>query len=705
MSEVPLPGLLPYRSDWRFAELLNWHLLRGTRPNGSVNPDTLGEQWKNKDFAVAVGGYGDRPTRNLENWRNGENEPNDLAPIEKAFFGTRLENFKAWRFDLRKAWKIAKARRRAERSNDSTTTIQIAEDRFVLKSSSEIVQSPPRKPSLEWLSLSDAFEEREPNLFSVMRWDYRLVKTLYGRDDNLRKTLAWAENDSKAPSARLITGEGGAGKTRLAATAADLLREKGWTVGFLPRGDALIEVTVKAKGLFLILDYPEEQPERATALLRELADRKTAPYPLRVLFLSRRSFVEWEREATILQGRFGWQEIAAAQPLSTDDGERLIEEAARNFVAHTKNAMPDLRDAKVWLEASSIHRLPLYAMAAAIHAVLSPKEAFGLAGEEILKSLAFREIGRVDNVSIALGLGQEVLARLLALGVLADGLSEDAITELAEIGACGNSTSNIVEGVSRSPWWKEGRLIRLEPDLLAAAFLALVLFDERFPKGRDDLPEWLFVALLENAATFGNRLGRVLYDSHRLDRVREGLHPLDGRLAQMIVDEPWRATAFARVANRDVPFLAAKFAALVAESLADRANEPGIRACYLNNAAVDLSVVGRREEALAAGQEAVNIRRDLARASSETFTSDLATSLNNLANFLSELGRLEEALAAGQEAEKLYRDLARARPEAFTPNLAVSLNNLASILSALGRHEEALAARQEAAKLSIKKKK
>ena len=39
-----------------------------------------------------------------------------------------------------------------------------------------------------------------------------------------------------------------------------------------------------------------------------------------------------------------------------------------------------------------------------------------------------REIRRVQETSKALGLGQEGLERLLALGVLADGLSESAVT-------------------------------------------------------------------------------------------------------------------------------------------------------------------------------------------------------------------------------------------------------------------------------------
>ena len=71
-------------------------------------------------------------------------------------------------------------------------------------------------------------------------------------------------------------------------------------------------------------------------------------------------------------------------------------------------------------------------------------------------------------------------------------------------------------------------------------------------------------------------------------------------------------------------------------------------------------------------------------------------SLNNLSNRLGDLGRREEALAAIQEAAEVYRELAAARPDAFRPDLAMSLNNLSLRLGDLGRREEALAANAEA---------
>ena len=120
-------------------------------------------------------------------------------------------------------------------------------------------------------------------------------------------------------------------------------------------------------------------------------------------------------------------------------------------------------------------------------------------------------------------------------------------------------------------------------------------------------------------------------------------------------------------------------------------------AMSLNNQSNQLAGLGRREEALAAIEEAVAIRRELALGRPDAFTPDLAMSLNNQSNQLADLGRREEALAAIEEAAALYRELARARPTVFASRFATSLENQAVILSAFGRDAEAQAARDEAA--------
>ena len=99
-------------------------------------------------------------------------------------------------------------------------------------------------------------------------------------------------------------------------------------------------------------------------------------------------------------------------------------------------------------------------------------------------------------------------------------------------------------------------------------------------------------------------------------------------------------------------------------------------ALSLNNLSVRLADLGRREDALAAIEEAVAICRELAAARPDAFRPDLASSLSNLSIRLADLGRREEALAAIEEAVAIRRELAAARPDAFRPDLASSLNNL-----------------------------
>ena len=72
------------------------------------------------------------------------------------------------------------------------------------------------------------------------------------------------------------------------------------------------------------------------------------------------------------------------------------------------------------------------------------------------------------------------------------------------------------------------------------------------------------------------------------------------------------------------------------------------------------------------GQSVIHYRR-LAADDPARHRPDLAGSLNNQSNALAGLGRREDALAAGTEAVAIYRELAAAGPDAFRPALATSL--------------------------------
>jgi len=93
----------------------------------------------------------------------------------------------------------------------------------------------------------------------------------------------------------------------------------------------------------------------------------------------------------------------------------------------------------------------------------------------------------------------------------------------------------------------------------------------------------------------------------------------------------------------------------------------------LNDLSAALAGLGRREDALAAIQEAVTVGRELARARPDAFGPGLADSLNNLSVYLGELGRREDALAAIGEAVTIRRELAARWPDVYRHELEQSL--------------------------------
>jgi tetratricopeptide (TPR) repeat protein len=94
------------RAEWGFAQLLAWHLDRGTRPEGK--PDRPGRSWGDAMFAHDIGGMNERSVRN---WRTGSTTPTDIGSLEVTLFGDN-EAYEPWREEFRAAW--SRARRRGD---------------------------------------------------------------------------------------------------------------------------------------------------------------------------------------------------------------------------------------------------------------------------------------------------------------------------------------------------------------------------------------------------------------------------------------------------------------------------------------------------------------------------------------------------------------------------------------------------------------
>jgi hypothetical protein len=97
----------------------------------------------------------------------------------------------------------------------------------------------------------------------------------------------------------------------------------------------------------------------------------------------------------------------------------------------------------------------------------------------------------------------------------------------------------------------------------------------------------------------------------------------------------------------------------------------------LNSQASSLDSLGRTKDAELVVEEAVEIcRLQCVDGSDATSRHDLAISLTNLGSYNNSLERKEEALAAGEEAVKHFRELATKWPGSFHEDLAKSLHNL-----------------------------
>ncbi|MFD9398160.1 tetratricopeptide repeat protein [Streptomyces sp. NPDC060011] len=244
--------------------------------------------------------------------------------------------------------------------------------------------------------------------------------------------------------------------------------------------------------------------------------------------------------------------------------------------------------------------------------------------------------------------------------------------------------------------------------------VAQALSSDDTPYGPDDI-DWLLHHygryIVEDSD--GHQAVYRLYHRELITHLRAA-SDRDGDSAALAVVQALVALTFAQTANGTSPEQANSYLQRHLPDQALAAGGPGVTALRqltevnpaaylpdlagaLNNLAIRLSGVGRREEALAPAEEAATTYRALAAANPAAYLPDLAMALNTLAIRLSEVGRREEALAPAEEAVRLRRALAAANPAAYLPNLAGALSNLAVRLSGVGRREEALAPAEEAA--------
>jgi tetratricopeptide (TPR) repeat protein len=620
----------------------------------------------------------------------------------------------------------------------------------------------------------------DASLLSAYRTD---VVPLLGRDAILDDLKRWTAS-KRDISIRVLTGGAGRGKTRLALELARELGEHGWLAGFAT-DDALdrfrkqsrvAEWTWKTPTL-VVIDYAAGRANQLHDWIGELVDRMSDK-PLRLLLLERQANPEIGWLSTVLgsgaddRSRAARALLDPIEPIELPAIDDLVMRRAifARLVVRSKDSPipfsgddPEidrrLRDEK-WAGD------PLFLMMAGLVAAeTGAHNALALNRTDLTTMIAQRELDRIGRIAASRGVDatdQEhpgfATRHMAVLATLAQGLALADLRQLAqrELDLLGSTAglNNVIDALRNAlPRGGSAAVAPILPDIIGEAAIltwlgergalselgiepltcvrrvadtarsrvsqTLVRIAQDFAAaGRDEPVRWLkslwratdmdLDALIE--ITDELPLQTVALRELAADLALQVVNQLRGRFAELTgADADGRregilaksllrlGTRLSDLGRREEALAASREAVDIYRRLAHSRPDAFLSglAMSLSNAGIVLSNLRRHEEALAASQESVDIRRHLALSGPDTFLPDLALSLSNVGVDLSNLGRREAALAASREAVEIRRGLAQTHPDTFLPALAMSLNNLACDLSSLGKREEALAAGQE----------
>lgn len=545
----------------------------------------------------------------------------------------------------------------------------------------------------------------------------------------LEELLGWCGTCGHA-GVRLVTGDGGAGKTRLALQLCEELAANGWQPLWVPRGserEGVQAVRDLGQPCVLVVDYAETRRELVD-LINDAAENQDGP-DLRILLLARSAREWWqhlvaqaEAQAKVLLEAAGpiW-----LGPVPAAGGQlEVFADALTAFAHNLRVARPEAT-----LALSDPDPVVLVVHAAALlavidHAAGTIPQRPAMSGAEVLEGLLGHEAGYWARAAAGRGLDLDlsVLRLAVAVGCLLGADSETAAAELLarvpdlDSGERRGQVARWLrdmyppeedDDVSGNEW-----LGRLRPDRLAEQLVVseLLRHSELVPRFFAELEESRAIqalTVLARAALTQDSAAGLLRQALASDlehlavpaiSVTVETNPIVGDwLGQVLVAQPVSRETLIEVAHA-LPYPSFALAApalVVLDRLAEGSERDSERAGWLVDLSNRLGDLGRREEALATIEQAVAIRRQLAEADPDTFLPGLAAALNNQSGRLAELGRWEEALATAGEAITLYRRLAKARPDAFLPGLAATLNNRSLQLTTLGRWEEAMATAAE----------
>ncbi|MBO8191087.1 hypothetical protein ITI46_05170 [Streptomyces oryzae] len=566
----------------------------------------------------------------------------------------------------------------------------------------------------------------------VLRADAEAVR-FHGREKELRALLDWCRTDPDAFAVRVLTGPGGQGKTRLARQLITNLRQEGWVAAQLrvdlpdcPDGPGPDwSVLDTSSPFFLVVDYAETLPH----LIRRLIEhQRTTRHRVRLLLISRAEG-EWKTQPLgagpdtrailrtaptlalkpLLPSRAGPTAHAVAFTAAARDLAKLLGHVAGLPQTDWRALAETVRPPKVPSHGHARSHSVLETQMAALVALLesgpapvgrSPDQPV----EELLldhetrywEGIAASPMFRLDDlrattlrraVAGAVLFGATTRTEALTLTRNVPGLPPTRATDVAE-------WLRTLYPPPPGHYWGS-----LHPDRVAEHHAVSHLAD----------PDDGTLTALWPDATDDQRLRAVLVLSRAIGTLGDGSRPASdeaghvlGALEAALKSAP-PSLRFLRAATAAFPYpppkplapldllLHYRLAAAYRKPVAtDPAGNATAYALTLNELAVRLRDLGRREDALTVIERAVVLERRLIRAHDNAEAErGLGTALYNWGQLLCEAGCYEEALTVAEEAVAVEQQCVRTDRSADESYLAQAHFRLSVVLRRLERYSEA----------------
>lgn len=564
-----------------------------------------------------------------------------------------------------------------------------------------------------------------------------------GRSAVLSDLDQWANDRTKAVSVRLLHGDGGAGKTRLAIEWIKRRKQRHEIAGFLvkePDPQWLEKLCGSGLPVTIVIDYAEIRRDLDSILdqLSRRAERVDASTPLRLLLLARGDGDWWRslgaRPAiqSILD-RTSAQELVSIAPTNAER-EEIFQEAAEKFasvfgVGASRTPTPPLDDPRF----GRVLYLHMAAMATVLKASFSAASLI----DEILRheETMWKRSSNPHVADIDIQLARQLLASATLLGGIP---SRRHAHELADrlLGRKRERAEEEVVALLHRVYSRSSTLVHIpaiEPDLLGEEMILRATKDAHAEWIDQATPDELCTT--ESTTTIFTVLGRIAvrdnssrvhaWIDHLLHRdlaiyavpalraakavtQQTTASPLGGILTQAVIKRGSLALAQA-IQKEGIPYPSISLSELdnwcLTALLSDSAEANGSdatqeRASLFLRRGRALDSLGRYHDAMVADQESLRLFQSLYRISPDKYFYEVTLSMANLIATSGHAGERRLSLTTAEDLVALYqRQFGSTFPEAALHGLATALNNLANSLNVEKDYSKAIVRAGEAARV------